>query len=138
MSKEQLRYIFMHMTKERNTKSDEFQEIYNEICNALTKDLYNQGMEKVKQNPFAVYIPNEFIYKQYLGGHLSFDDYYSVYSNNFNVFCLHITDNKKLYADYLTKTYGLKCLNKNYRKNNILFETRDIDQLYTLLKLKGL
>ena len=138
MNKEQSRYIFVHTTEERNTKSNEFQEMYNKICNALTKDLYNQGMERVKQNPFTFYTPNEFIHKQYLGGNLSFDDYYLVYSNDFNVFCLHITDNKKLYADYLTKTYNLKCLNKNYRKNNILFETKDIDQLYTLLKLKGL
>lgn len=121
------------MNKERNTKSKEFQEIYNGICSALTKDLYNQGMERIKQNPFAF-----FIRKQYLVNNLSYDDYYLVYSNDFNVFCLHITDNKKLYADYLVKTYNLKCLNKNYRKNNILFKTKDIDQLYTLLKLKGL
>ena len=138
MSKEQVNKISLYIQSIKNVTSNEFQEMYNSICDALTKDLYNQGMERVKQNPFAFYTPNEFIYKQYLGGHLSFDDYYLVYSNDFNVFCLHIADNKKRYADYLVKTYNLEYMRKNYRKSNLLFKTKDIDQLYTLLKLKGL
>lgn len=51
------------------------------------------------------------------------------------VFILHVYDHRKEVCNYICKRFGLKFIEKNYRKQYLCFETDDLKKLLTVCTL---
>lgn len=60
------------------------------------------------------------------------------YSNEpAKIFYLHMYGNRRKTVTWLIENFNLTYLEKDYRKQYVLFKCDDVEMLYTLLKLRG-
>ena len=60
-----------------------------------------------------------------------------IFVSEYWIFYLHIYGNRRKTVTWLIENFNLTYLEKDYRKQYVLFKCDDVEMLYTLLKLRG-